>query len=64
MYPSLWMRRFPTEDRNKDQQAAYAVSAWLLRADPDGSLQQFLKPPLKPVECAVAQIEGWILGVL
>ncbi|MGB7623292.1 MAG: hypothetical protein WBN92_13150 [Terriglobia bacterium] len=64
VYPSLWMRRFPTEDRNNDQQAAYAVSAWLLRADTDGSLQQFLKPPLRPEEYTVAQIEGWILGVL
>jgi hypothetical protein len=39
VYPSIRMRRFPNEDRNNDQQAAYAVSAWLLHADTDGSLQ-------------------------
>ena len=30
VYPSLWMRRFPTEERNNDQHAAYSVAAWLL----------------------------------
>ena len=64
VYPSLWMRRFPSEDRNGDQQAAYSVAAWLRRADTDGSLPQFLNPPLEPEERNAAEIEGWILGVL
>ena len=64
VYPSLWMRRFPKDDRNSDQQAAYSVSAWLRRADLDNSLQMFFNPPLTPPEKTVADIEGWILGVL
>jgi hypothetical protein len=34
------------------------------RADHDGSLSTFLKPDLTPPECGVAQVEGWILGVV
>jgi len=65
VYPSLWTRRFPKgEGRNDDQHAAYAVAAWLQRADRGGSLQQFFKPALEPEERAIAQIEGWILGVV
>lgn len=36
VYPSLKMRRFPNDgERNGDQQAAYAVTAWLRRSDSD-----------------------------
>jgi len=64
VYPSLWVRRFPRENRNGDQQAAYAVAAWLRRADLNGSPSQFFCPPLQPEEREVAAIEGWILGVV
>lgn len=64
VYPSLWMRRFPNDGRNGDQQAAYAVSAWLRRADCEGSLEVFLHPRLDVSEQSLAQVEGWILGVL
>ena len=64
VYPSLWTRRYPKEERDNDQQAAYAAAAWMRRADSDGSLEVFLNPPLTPAERTVAEIEGWILGVL
>jgi hypothetical protein len=63
VYPSLWMKRFPVEDRDRDQQAAYAAAAWMRRADMDASLPQFLNPPLEPHERMLAKVEGWILGV-
>ena len=63
VYPALWMRRFPRDDRDGDEQAAYAATAWLQRADLNGSLGSFLKPVLTPDEREVARIEGWILGV-
>jgi hypothetical protein len=64
VYPSLWTRRFPNDNgRNPDQQAAYVVAAWLRRADMNGSLARFFDPPLEPQERAIANIEGWILGV-
>ena len=64
VYPSLWTRRFPKEGRDGDEQAAYAVAAWLQRADQSGSLGNYFNPPLTPEERDVAAIEGWILGVV
>lgn len=64
IYPSLWHRHFELEDRTVDQHDAYAVAAWLRQADLDGSLGNYLNPKLLPHEQTVAQVEGWILGVL
>ncbi|HWA95097.1 MAG TPA: hypothetical protein VG844_10900 [Terracidiphilus sp.] len=63
VYPSLWMKRFPKDGRNGDEQAAYAAAAWLQRADRHGSLSSFLNPSLTAEERGIAKIEGWILGV-
>jgi hypothetical protein len=63
VYPALWSRGFAREDRTGDQHDAYSIAAWPSRADRDGSLATFLKPDLSPQEQAVAQVEGWILGV-
>ena len=63
VYPALWRRSFATEGRTGDQHDAFSIAAWLLRADHDGSLGTFLEPDLTPPERAVAQVEGWILGV-
>lgn len=62
-YPALWMRRFPRENRDADEQAAYAAAAWLQWADRSGSLNGFLNPALTAEERGIATIEGWILGV-
>ena len=59
-YPSLWMRRFHSGNRNSDCQAADAAAAWMQMADMGGSLSQFLNPPLEPGERKLAAIEGWI----
>lgn len=64
IYPSLWSRGFPRDDRTPDQHDAYAVAAWLQRADRDGQLAAFFSPTLTPEERRVAEIEGWILGVM
>jgi hypothetical protein len=63
VYPRLWSSGFAHEQRNPDQHDAYAVAAWLRRADLDGSLPSFLDPSLTPAERKLAEIEGWILGV-
>ena len=55
---------FPRDARDGDEQTAYAVAAWLQRADLSGSLNGFLKPPLTAEELGIADIEGWILGVV
>jgi hypothetical protein len=63
VYPALWKRAFPAEGRTPDQHDAYAVAAWLRQADLDGRLQGVLTPSLTPPERALAELEGWILGV-
>ena len=63
VYPALWSHDFAHEDRSGDQHDAYSIAAWLSRADLDSKLAAFLKPDLTPPERAVAQVEGWILGV-
>ena len=63
VYPALWNRSFAKEDRTRDQHDAFSIAAWLSRADRDGSLATLLKPDLPPSERAIAQVEGWILGV-
>ena len=47
-----------------DEHAAYAVSAWLQRADRNDSLGSYFNPPLMPEERGIANAEGWILGVV
>ena len=64
VYPALWSRGFAKEGRTGDQHDAFTIAAWLSRADRDGTLAEFLKPNLAPPERVVAQVEGWILGVL
>ena len=63
VYPSLWRKGFPPEERTPDQHDAFCVATWLARADRDGLLPAYLHPDLSPAERAVAQVEGWILGV-
>jgi len=60
----FYNRGFPKEGRDGDEQAAFAVAAWLQRADQSGSLDGYFKPPLTPEERDVADAEGWSLGVV
>ncbi len=65
VYPSLWTRRFANDgERNAHQHAAYAAASWLRRTDMHGSLERFFNPVLQSEERTIAQIEGWILGVV
>ena len=64
VYPLLWTRRFPRDNRDGDEHAAYATAAWLQRADRDGSLDGFFRPNLTAEEREVGAVEGWILGVV
>ena len=63
-YPSLWKHLFPREARTPDQHDAYAIAAWLSESDHGGQLSGFLQPALAPAFRAIAEVEGWILGVL
>jgi len=54
---------FPRDDRNSDQQDAYATAEWLCRSDQDRSLERLFSPSLTVHERKVAEIEGWIVGI-
>jgi hypothetical protein len=63
VYPALWSRSFPSEDRTQDQHDAFSIAAFLSHADRDGSLDKMLSPSLTPPQRTIAGVEGWILGV-
>lgn len=64
VYPALWNKIFPSEGRTPDQQDAFAIARWMQGVDSDGSLEKYLHPNLEPQKRKMAEIEGWILGVL
>jgi hypothetical protein len=64
VYPALWSRRFPREGRDQHQHDAYSIATWLRDADLDGTLPAFTNPQLEDETRKIAEIEGWILGVV
>ena len=64
VYPALWSRSFPRENRDGHQHDAYSIAAWMRQADSNGLLSTFANPPLDEADREAAQIEGWILGVM
>lgn len=64
VYPSIFRKRFPTQERTADEQDAFAVARWMAEMDARGALQRYFEPPLTDIELATAAREGWILGVV
>lgn len=63
IYPSLWNRQWPQEDRTNDQHDAYVIAAWMRQTDAIHNLQRHFTPSLTPAHKTTARVEGWILGV-
>ncbi|MEQ9379356.1 MAG: hypothetical protein RJP95_00720, partial [Pirellulales bacterium] len=64
IYPSIFRRRYDEEDRSSDQQDAYCVARWLSETDERDFLARYLDPPLTAGERKIADLEGWILGIM
>lgn len=64
VYPSIFRNRYPREDRTADQQDACAIARWLTEMDERGFLDRYFDPPLTDEERNVADLEGWILGIM
>lgn len=64
VYPALWSKRFPREARDQHQHDAYSIATWLRDADMNGSLSAFTDLELEDETRKIAEIEGWILGVV
>jgi hypothetical protein len=61
--PALFRPAFGPGTGSRAQQDGFAIARALDRADSSGLLAGWLKPPLTPGERAIAEVEGWILGV-
>ena len=64
VYPSILRRRYPREGRSGHQHDAYAVARWLAEMDRRGALARYFDPSLSDEERRIANLEGWILGIL
>ena len=64
IYPSIFRNRFPREGRTADQQDACCVARWLTETDERGFLERYFGPPLTERERRIADLEGWILGIM
>lgn len=63
VYPSIFRKRFDPQGRSADEQDAYATARWLSEMDACAILPRYFSPPLADTERAIAEREGWILGV-
>jgi hypothetical protein len=63
VYPALWSRTFPAEDRNPHQHDAYSVARWMQQSDATDTLPVYFHSELRPAELTLARLEGWILGL-
>jgi hypothetical protein len=63
VYPSLFRKVYPKEDRTDDEHDAYAVARWLSETTAQGALDGHFNPALSAEDRRKAGLEGWILGV-
>jgi hypothetical protein len=63
-YPALWSRTYEKKNRTNDQHDAYSIVRWLLEADKSDKLNEAFSPDLSAEQRQIANIEGWIPGVL
>lgn len=64
IYPSIFRKRYPKGDRRVDQQDAYCVARWLTETDERQFLTRYFDPPLTAEQRKIANLEGWILGIM
>jgi hypothetical protein len=64
VYPALWSKRLPRDARDQHQHDAYSIATWLRDADMNGFLSGFTDLQLEDEMRKIAEIEGWILGVV
>jgi hypothetical protein len=63
VYPRLWNRAFAPGDRTDDQHDAFSIVEQLRREELAGRLASLFEPVLAGQQKAVAEVEGWILGL-
>lgn len=63
VYPSLWSKGFPNQDRTPDQHDAFSVAHWMRQTDAVDALGISFRPQLSSTDRDQAMLEGWILGI-
>lgn len=63
VYPALWNRGYPRENRDVHQHDAWSVARWFREADSRDELPTHFNPALTGSERKLARVEGWILGL-
>ncbi len=63
IYPALWNKAYPREDRNEHQHDAFSAASWMRDTDRNGKLEKYFHPEMTESERKAAMLEGWILGV-
>jgi hypothetical protein len=63
VYPALFKGRYRFAGTS-DQQDAYAICRWMQEMNLSGELQRYFEPALTEKEREIAELEGWILGVV
>ena len=63
VYPSIFRNRYGGQGHTSHEHDAYCVARWLRETCANGFLWRYADPPLTRCERAVADLEGWILGV-
>lgn len=64
-YPSIFKKRYhPSVGQTSHQQDACAIARWLKEMDERAFLERYFDPPLTGEEQRVADLEGWILGIM
>lgn len=63
VYPAILSKRYEKQGRTSDEHDAYATARWMSDMAERDVLQDYFSPPLTAGDRAVAQLEGWILGV-
>lgn len=63
VYPSIFKRRYPSDNRSSHEHDAWVTAKWLKQMDSRGVLGHYFNPPLSDREQKQACLEGWILGI-
>jgi hypothetical protein len=63
VYPALWSKGLPNENRTPDQHDAFSVAQWMRQTDAVDALGIYFRPQLSSTEREQAMLEGWILGI-
>ncbi|MFC1679638.1 hypothetical protein ACFL2T_05460 [Elusimicrobiota bacterium] len=64
VWPSIFRRRYPRDERTQDEHDAYSVARWLQETNANGFLDRYFDPPLMPKERQIVSREGWLFGIL